>query len=128
MRLLICGGRYFADSDQAWSALDLLHEIHGISAVIEGGARGADRIGAQWALQRDIKVSTYPADWNRYGRRAGHIRNGIMLTCGRPDLVVAFPGGTGTANMMAQAQSAGVIVLQPPISAERRRGGPPPLP
>ena len=53
------------------------------------------------------------AEWHRLGRKAGPIRNQRMLDEGKPDLVVAFPGGTGTAGMVALACKAGVRVILP---------------
>ena len=57
-----------------------------------------------------IDVNAKPADWKRHGRAAGPIRNGEMLK-DRPDLVVAFPGGKGTANMVTQATNAGIEIV-----------------
>lgn len=58
-----------------------------------------------------IRVEEYPADWARFGKSAGYLRNKQMLEEGKPDLVVAFPGGRGTANMIAIAMKAGVKVI-----------------
>jgi hypothetical protein len=58
-----------------------------------------------------LKVERYRADWAKHGRAAGPIRNKQMLEEGKPDLVVAFPGGQGTANMMSQVREAGVRVM-----------------
>ena len=52
----------------------------------------------------------YPANWKKHGRAAGPIRNKQMLEEAKPDLVIAFPGGAGTANMVKQAREAGVKV------------------
>jgi hypothetical protein len=79
--------------------------------VIAGGARGADTLAAQWAADRGIPAEVYMADWQGQGRKAGPIRNQRMLDEGRPDLVAAFPGGKGTAGMMALARKAGVPVI-----------------
>ena len=54
----------------------------------------------------------YPADWDTHGRGAGPIRNKQMLEEGKPDLVIAFPGGKGTANMIGQAKEAGIPVRE----------------
>jgi hypothetical protein len=80
--------------------------------VIEGGAAGADRWARSWARLRAIDVETYEAQWARDGRAAGPIRNQAMLINGRPDLVVAFPGGRGTADMVRRAKAAGVRVIE----------------
>ena len=64
---------------------------------------------AEWAR---IPVKEYPADWQKHGRAAGPIRNQQMLDEGKPDLVVAFDGGRGTADMIARAEKAGVRVVR----------------
>ena len=58
--------------------------------VIHGGARGVDRLAGRAAVRLGIPVEVYPADWDKYGRSAGFVRNQEMLTVGRPDLVLAF--------------------------------------
>jgi predicted Rossmann-fold nucleotide-binding protein len=110
-RVLICGGREYNDHDALYAALDRLHAEHGFTVVIAGGARGADTLAAQWAEHRGIPTEVYMAEWDRLGRKAGPIRNQRMLDEGKPDLVIAFPGGTGTAGMMALARKAGVPVI-----------------
>ena len=86
--------------------------MRGIALVIAGGARGADTIAAEWAKARDIPCEVYMADWDGLGPKAGPIRNQRMLDEGKPDLVVAFPGGRDTADMMRRARSAGVEVVE----------------
>lgn len=113
-RVLVCGGRYFEDSRLIYSTLDALHVQHNFSVVIHGDARGADRVAERWADSLGIRVSVYPALWERWGTRAGPIRNQLMLDQGRPDLVVAFPGGKGTAHMVRIAKEAGVEVVEVP--------------
>jgi hypothetical protein len=67
-----------------------------IDAVIEGDAHGADRMAGEWARRHGVENTKFCADWDRLGRKAGPIRNQLMLDEGRPDLVVAFPGGLRT--------------------------------
>ena len=59
---------------------------------------------------RDVACTPQPADWKRYGRGAGPARNQAMLVEFNPQLLVAFPGGKGTADMVRRAQKAGVRV------------------
>jgi hypothetical protein len=99
MRVLVCGGRDYTDRNAVYRVLDRLHKKHTIAAIIQGGARGADRLAVDWATSRKIVLEWYIADWNRLGPGAGHIRNQRMIDEGKPDAVVAFPGGTGTADM-----------------------------
>ncbi len=54
----------------------------------------------------------YEADWHEHGRAAGPIRNARMIAEGRPDLVIAFPGGRGTADMVSRARKAGIEVRE----------------
>ena len=112
MRVLVCGGRDFNDQDLVLRVLNSLHGLRKIHVLIEGGARGADRLAYLWAFQQGVTSVRYPADWKTYGRAAGHIRNSVMLTEGRPDLVVAFPGGKGTADMVGKARAAGLAVQE----------------
>ena len=110
MRVLITGGRKYDDRESLFATLDRLHAEHHFTVLIHGDARGADRLGGEWAEERGVEVLAYPADWRRYGRGAGPKRNQQMLE-ENPDLVVAFPGGSGTRNMVEIAEKAGVTVI-----------------
>jgi hypothetical protein len=110
-RVLVCGGRDYDDRGQLYVALDRLHAAHRFSLVIAGGARGADTLARDWAKAREVPVKVYMAQWQRLGSEAGPVRNQRMLDKGRPDLVIAFPGGRGTADMVERARRAGVEIL-----------------
>lgn len=118
MRVLVCGGRDYDDRAKVYSVLNELDRTGDVSCIIHGAARGADSLAEDWALRRctglgnSIGVSRFPADWTRFGKSAGYIRNAQMLREGMPDLVVAFPGGRGTANMVKLAKDAGVEVIE----------------
>ena len=114
MRVLICGGREFSDEQRLREILVAFvwhgEQIGPGCTVITGGARGADTLAHQWALKCGCETEVYHADWDKHGRAAGPIRNQEMLDKGRPDLVIAFPGGRGTAHMMRIAKAAGIAV------------------
>ena len=112
MRVLVCGGRDYTDRDKLFAELDSLHNAHHFTYLIEGGARGADRLAYAWAVSRSIQGMEYTAEWGRYGPAAGPIRNQRMIDVGKPDLVVAFPGGSGTADMVQRAKDAGITVME----------------
>ena len=116
MRVLVCGGRDYQDYTKVCEILCDLRkklELAEPLVVIEGGARGADTMAKMWATAvPNATVVEYPADWTTYGKSAGYIRNSQMLKEGKPDLVVAFPGGTGTAMMVKIAKLAGVEVIE----------------
>lgn len=94
MRVLICGGRDYRDARRVRLTLDEAHLKHRFSLVIQGGARGADLLAEAWATARGVSCDTYHADW-REGKAAGPIRNQRMIDQGRPELVIALPGGPG---------------------------------
>lgn len=95
------------------ATLDTLNVDHGISAIIHGAcSSGADDFAGNWARRRLIEETRFPADWKSHGKPAGPIRNQQMIDEGKPDLVVAFPGGRGTADMVAKANRAGVEVIE----------------
>ena len=108
MRVLVCGGRAYADRQTLYGALDTLHSQHKFEIVIAGGARGADTLAEEWAKERGVTTKIYQADWAGLGRKAGPIRNQRMLDEGVPQLVVAFPGGRGTADMTSRARKVGI--------------------
>ena len=103
MRVLVCGSRSWID---VALILTYLQRV-GATLVIHGGAKGADRLAGQAAAQLNIPVEVYPPDWDSYGKQAGFIRNGEMLSAGRPDLVLAFWDGQsrGTRHMIELALS-----------------------
>jgi len=104
----------FAGRDRLWSVLDELREQHGELLIVEGGATGADSLAREWAVATKSHVEQFKADWTRYGRSAGPIRNQRMLTDGAPDLVVACEGGKGTADMVRRARAAGIRIVEVP--------------
>jgi len=112
VRVLVCGGRDFTDSNFVNFVLDCIHAKKSITLLIHGCARGADSFGEEWAARHD-GVTSYgvPADWKKHGTRAGPVRNRLMLELGKPDLVIAFEGGAGTRDMTAAATAAKVRVL-----------------
>lgn len=110
MRVLVCGGRSFSDCGLVFATLDALAKSEVVDCIIEGDAPGADRIAGAWAKRRRVDLRLFPADWAKDGKAAGPRRNQKMLDHGKPDLVIAFPGGAGTADMVRRAKAAGVKV------------------
>lgn len=113
MRVLVCGSRYFNDINLMSSKLTEIQEETNFDTIIHGAARGADTLAEAWAFRHGFTTIAFPADWNKYGKGAGSIRNKQMLDEGKPDLVVAFrgPNSRGTQNMIDQAEKAGVKTI-----------------
>lgn len=112
MKVLVCGGRDYADKVRLFAVLDHYNEELGFEILVHGAARGADRLAGEWADERGIEVRRYPADWNKHGKSAGPIRNREMVEKESPDLVVAFPGGSGTRDMVKVATHNGITVIE----------------
>lgn len=123
MRLLVTGGRTYGvplvDATPEQVALaraqrDLLRQLlYSLDplVVIEGAAKGADQLAYEWAREGRVRHCRFRAEWSRYGKFAGLRRNATMLREGKPDVVLAFPGGRGTRDMIDRARKAGVPVL-----------------
>lgn len=140
MKILVCGGRDFANpipydhSVENRKAMNeysfVMKKLFEISnqysknynpddnwlptdiTIISGMASGVDSAAVDFAVVHYCDLETYPADWKTHGKAAGFIRNQQMLDEGKPDLVVAFPGGKGTADMVKRAKKAGVKVIE----------------
>ena len=113
MKVLVCGGRDYTDSEKVYMILANIHANGPITRIIQGGAAGVDLLACEWAEgEPDVTLHTYMADWQQFGVAAGPIRNAQMLNEGKPDFVLAFPGGRGTADMVAKAMAAGVEVRE----------------
>lgn len=109
--VLITGGRDYNDRKIIFRSLSKLHKLEPISLLVQGWARGVDQLGHQWAVEHGVpstgqKYRITPADWNRYGNGAGPLRNRRMFDDTRPDMVIGFHGGNGTADMLGYAEAS----------------------
>jgi len=111
VKLLACGGRDYADRAKVFAVLDAIHKETPIAIVIHGAQTGADLLAEAWAKSRKVPYAGHPADFGRLGPSAGPRRNRKMLSW-KPALVVAFPGGRGTAHMVGIAKQAGKEVRE----------------
>jgi hypothetical protein len=107
-RILVCGGRNYFNQAQVNAILDQ----HNPTTIIHGAARGADTLAGNYARANNLQEIACPADWAKYGLKAGFLRNAQMLNDHKPDLVIAFPGGRGTADMVRRARRAKVVVIE----------------
>jgi hypothetical protein len=107
---LFCGSRDWTDRSRIRADLERLPEG---SVVIEGGARGADRIAREEAQALGIHVATVNALWGHHGRSAGYRRNEAMARL-QPDFVYAYPllGSVGTGHMIRIAEAGCIQVRE----------------
>jgi len=109
VKIVIAGSRFATLSEQDLARLDAINAEHHVTEVVSGGADGVDAAGEAWAQSRGIAVRIFPAEWQRYHRAAGPIRNRKMAAYA--DAAALFPGGSGTRNMLAEARRAGLQVF-----------------
>ena len=117
---IICGSRNVKETRDNMIKIDnvCVENKFDILEVISGGAKGGDSLGETWASYHNIDLTIMPANWDRHGKAAGHIRNRRMLNyiLNHPDkfipLVIALWDGKsrGTKGMIGIAKSANVIV------------------
>jgi hypothetical protein len=111
MKVIVCGSHLYSQPNFIRQWLDWYHSGKRIKTLIEGGALHVDAIAGAWAVEHAIEHHKVKAEWTVYGLHAGPKRNAEMLLHG-PHVVIAFPGGNGTANMVRQARAAGVPVIE----------------
>lgn len=108
-KILICGSRDWTDTQEIFEIIDSLPSG---SIVITGAARGADRIAEKLAKEKGLVVESYPANWDKFGKRAGYLRNIEMLDQ-NPDRVYAFPLGEskGTNHTIKESIKRGIPTI-----------------
>lgn len=99
MRCIIAGSRDITDIKHVERAMQSCSLFH-VTEIVSGGARGVDRLGERWARNNDVTLSIFPALWDKYGKKAGYIRNKDMAEYA--DMLVAVWDGksTGTKHMI----------------------------
>ena len=104
--MIVAGTRSFADYSLLRQYVDfMLSRIEDSIEIVSGHARGADAMGERYAEEHGYVIKLFPADWKRYGKRAGVIRNAEMAEYA--DALIAFWDGKsrGTHNMVEEARS-----------------------
>lgn len=122
MKVLVTGGRYYEDRARVYGVLDAVHADTAITLLITGACvnkktglrRGADALAEEWALEREVSYVGFPARWKTggHGNAEGIIRNRLMYERWKPDRGIAFPGSTGTANMVEIMRAGGTPVME----------------
>ncbi len=128
MRVIVTGGRDYQDKEVVWGTLDRIHREgyfqwqqtvpvgpRNIVWIITGACPygGADLLAENWAKENEVNYIGYPAKFKTgpRGKAEGPYRNAGMAEYAEASLVVAFPGGRGTANMIAEAKIRGIPIL-----------------
>lgn len=119
--VLVCGSRDWTDYAYICEVLDRLYAVYKFDLIIHGDSgkynsrhvavKGVDCLAGRWCVDRGVQQVILPANWTGLGDAAGMRRNRLMHDWLHPDLVVAFSGGVGTANMMRIAYEGGTPVF-----------------
>ena len=111
-RVIVAGGREFNDYELLKRKLDgaLVNKVSEGITIVSGAARGADKLGEQYAKERGYTIDSHPDDWDQYGKSAGYIRNKEMAQ--NADALLAFWDGKsrGTKHMIDLAEKQGIKV------------------
>lgn len=110
MRIAFTGGRDYRNRQVVYHLLETLRPS--LEHVAVGDARGLDEIVRMACMNLNVVHTMYVAEWETHGRAAGPIRNKAMLLDGRPDILIAFPGGIGTENCIRQARELAITVMR----------------
>jgi hypothetical protein len=111
-RILVCGGRHYDNVPYLCGFLDCYHATISITLLVHGGASGADFLAEAWAKMHRVPWTEYKADWEKHGKAAGPIRNRFMFDDSLVNVVIAFPGGKGTADMVTYARSKHAQIIR----------------
>lgn len=104
MKLCIAGSRTWEDYESVEKEVDKLNHLSHIELIISGTARGADTLGELYAQRHNIPLKRMPADWNKYGKKAGYIRNEQMAKLADTIIVFWDKKSKGSKNMIIIAQ------------------------
>jgi hypothetical protein len=110
MKLIIAGGRDFSNYELLIESVNLI--IPGVPGVeiVSGGAKGADNLGERFAIDNNLQIKRFPAEWDKYGKSAGYRRNSDMADYA--DSCICFWDGQskGTNHMINLAKQKGLSV------------------
>ena len=110
MKIIVAGSREFKDYEMLKNKLDKLLINQKEIQIVSGGCRGADELGERYAKEKGYSLKVFKADWNKYGKKAGPLRNRQMAKYA--DGLVAFykEGSRGTKNMIEEANEKGLKI------------------
>ncbi len=106
MRVAVCGGKDFLAMHLISAVLFKVHRANHITELLIGNSRGVDEIVNDWAARTGIPVRHINSDWLSYGEDADDVRNQLIID-ERPDIIVLFPGGKRTNDLLNKAITAG---------------------
>lgn len=117
-KVAVCGGREYTNYTKVKAAFEFFLAPGDI--VIHGGAKGADTLAERVAIMKGYQTTRLLPNWDRYGDSAGPRRNEEIARM-MPRMLIAFPGGRGTADMVKRAHRRGIPVIEIQDGSDSRR-------
>ena len=111
MKLVIFGSREIEDMRTLENALEACGMASQVTEIVSGGARGVDRLGERYARQRGLPCTVFPAQWGKYGKSAGPIRNAEMAEYADYGVAVWDGVSRGTAKMIRMMEGRVFVVV-----------------
>jgi YspA, cpYpsA-related SLOG family len=121
MRLIVCGGRHFRDMALVEKALRRINAVRQIDVIVHGGSAGIGMPVETWGREHDVHIIRYPP-CRSPGRSGDSKRDEFMLLDGRPDAVLAFPGGRRTKAFVELASAQRIPVIFAQADTDRQTG------
>ena len=109
MKVIIAGSRTFENYDLLKSTMASCGLV--VDEVVSGCARGADSLGEVWAKENNIPVKKFPANWAKYGKAAGSVRNEEMARYGNVLVAFLVKNSVGTKDMIRVAKRYGIKTI-----------------
>jgi predicted Rossmann fold nucleotide-binding protein DprA/Smf involved in DNA uptake len=115
MKLAVVGSRYYTNFEFVEEKINEFRKNNNITQLVSGGAKGVDTLAEEYAEKHNIPITVFEAEWDKYGRGAGPIRNKLIVK--EADVIMAFPGENprGTLNTINLARKENKIVFVHPI-------------
>lgn len=104
MKIIVAGSRHLDNKETVFSIID--ESPFDITELVHGAAKGVDTLAGEWAIENNIALSIFPADWTSHGKAAGPIRNGLMAKYADGLIAIMWEDwktSRGTKNMIDQA-------------------------
>lgn len=108
VKAIVAGGRDFKPSQEHLEWLSEVCQRLNVTHIISGGCRGADTLGERFARDNGFDLSVFYAEWDKYGKAAGPMRNRKMAE--HADVCILFPGGAGTRSMLKCAKECNLHI------------------
>jgi hypothetical protein len=112
MKTIIAGSRHLKNRETIMECIYECPWIQEITEVVSGGAEGVDAIGEEWADIVGLGIRIFKANWNKYGKNAGPMRNRQMAAYADSLILIWNGESKGSANMLSNARNAGLLIFE----------------